>query len=98
MIHDVISAEYVDGHRINVSFENGKSGIVDFQELIAKGGGVFRKLEDLDFFLKFEINREWGVITWGEEVDVAPETLYALATGEPLPQWIRSESSIKENV
>jgi hypothetical protein len=30
-----------------------------------------------------------GILTWGEgEIDIAPETVYHLATGLPLPEWM----------
>ncbi len=29
-----------------------------------------------------------GTILWGREIDIAPETLYAEATGSPLPEWM----------
>ena len=81
MYFDVTDVSYVGDYRLEITFDNGKSGIVDFQKYIQKGG-VFAKLENLDFFKKFRINRELGVLTWGEEVDVAPETFYAkLAEG-----------------
>jgi len=37
------------------------------------------------------VNKELGVLTWGDEVDVAPETLYAEATGSGLPAWMDPE-------
>ena len=45
-----------------------------------------------EFFRKFSVNEELGVLTWENEVDIAPETLYAEATGEPLPQWMTNET------
>jgi hypothetical protein len=35
------------------------------------------------------------VITWGEEIDVAPEVLYSEATQKPLPHWMEEESGIR---
>ncbi len=37
------------------------------------------------------MNEELGTLTWGDEVDVAPETLYAEATGSGLPSWMESD-------
>jgi hypothetical protein len=37
---------------------------------------------------RFEINKELGVLSWQNEVDIAPETLYAETTGSPLPDWM----------
>ena len=95
MYHDVISAKYLDGYRIQVTFEDGKSGIVDFQKYLQQGG-VFSKLRDLDYFKKFEINTELGTITWDNQIDIAPETLYGDATGTPLPDWMESESEVRK--
>ena len=95
MSYDVTDVTYVGDYRLEITFENGKSGIVDFQKYIQKGG-VFARLEDLDFFKQFTLNRELGVITWGGEVDLAPETLYAEATGEPLPGWMTDTGDEKK--
>ena len=90
MSYDVVSAEYVGDYKLRLSFANGKAGIVDFAGFIEKGG-IFRKLADLKNFKKFEINHELGVITWDNEIDIAPETLYCEATQEALPQWVEKE-------
>ncbi|MBD3317522.1 MAG: DUF2442 domain-containing protein [Chitinivibrionales bacterium] len=87
MLYDVVSAEYKGDYSILLTFENGKSGIVDFEQFIKKGG-VFEKLRDLTFFQQFSINKELGILYWNSNVDVAPEVLYSQATGEPLPDWM----------
>jgi hypothetical protein len=75
-----VSAKYLDGHRLEITFEDGKSGIVDFQKYIRKGG-VFQRLADVKFFKQFHINADFGVICWGDDVDIAPESLYQEAVG-----------------
>ncbi len=89
MLHDVVSATLVSECRIELVFEDGKRGVVDFSQYLDRGG-VFERLKDLDFFRSFTVDRELGVITWGGEIDIAPETLYAEATGSPLPTWMES--------
>jgi len=38
------------------------------------------------------------VLTWGdEEVDIAPETLYAEATNTPLPEWMTQQQGSSTN-
>jgi hypothetical protein len=95
MYIDIISARYVSGYRIELTFENGRSGVADFTKFISKGG-IFSRLSDFDFFKSFRVNQELGVITWGDEIDLAPETLYSEATGEPLPQWMQEESEMRK--
>ena len=87
---DVISAHYIDDYKIEVTFENGRSGIIDFLPYIEKGG-IFSKLKALDEFKRFEVNSDLGVLTWNNEIDIAPETLYADATGDPLPDWMQTD-------
>jgi len=86
-MQDVVSAVYKGDYRIEVTFEDGKKGIVDFTKYLEKGG-VFERLKDKDFFASFEVNQELGTLSWQNEIDVAPETLYADATGAPLPEWM----------
>ena len=90
MLKDVISANYKGGYKIEVTFEDGATGVVDFSKYLSKGG-VFEKFKDVEFFKNFKINEELGVLTWEDEVDIAPETLYAEATNTPLPSWMDSK-------
>lgn len=87
MIHDVISAIYKDDYKIEIEFDDGKKGIMDFSKYLNKGG-VFERFRDMEFFRHFEVNPELGVLSWQNEIDIAPETLYAEATGSPLPDWM----------
>lgn len=88
MLMDVVSAVYKGGYKIGVTFEDGVKGIVDFSKYL-NHGGVFEKFSDIEFFKNFSINKELGVLAWGDdEVDIAPETLYAEATNSPLPDWM----------
>ncbi len=86
MIYDVISAVYREGYKIEVGFDDGKKGVIDFAKYLRRGG-IFERFKDMDYFRSFTINRELGVLTWQNEIDIAPETLYAEATGRPLPDW-----------
>ena len=87
MVPDVISGKYIDEYKIELCFDNGKKGVVDFSKYL-KSGGVFERFMDIEFFKNFTINEELGVITWQNELDVSPETLYAEATHTSLPSWI----------
>ena len=94
MFHDVVAAQYRGDYKIELKFDDGTRGVVDFSRFL-KRGGVFARFKDLAFFKDFTVNPDLGVLTWGEEgeeVDVSPETLYAEATGTPLPAWMTSEN------
>ena len=50
--------------------------------------GVFKQFRDLTFFREFCVDEELGTLTWDDEIDIAPETLYTEATGARLPNWM----------
>jgi len=87
MAPDVVSATHNGKYRLEIVFEDGKTGVVDFEKYINEGG-VFAKLRDLNAFLSFFINRDLGILAWPDDIDIAPEILYSEATGEPLPPWM----------
>ncbi len=87
MTPDVINAKYLHDYKLTLIFDDGKSGIVDFSRYL-KVGGVFERFKDIEFFKNFKVNPELGIITWQDEIDVSPETLYSEATRSPLPEWI----------
>jgi hypothetical protein len=87
MLHDIVSASYKGGYRIELTFDNGERGVVDFSPYLRRGG-VFKRFRDVSFFRAFRVNPKLGTLSWADEIDVAPETLYAQATGAPLPAWM----------
>jgi len=89
MYHDVVSVKCLDDFRLELTFDDGKSGVLDCKPIIAKGG-VFAKLRDPRVFEKAQVNEELGVVTWDNDVDIAPETAYSRATGVPLPEWMET--------
>jgi len=89
MIRDLVDAVYRGDYRIELEFEDGQRGVVDFRKYVEKGG-VFERLKDVEFFRGFSVNGELGTLTWADEIDIAPETLYAEATGSALPDWMES--------
>jgi glucose-6-phosphate isomerase len=91
MYWDILSAEHVGGYRIRVCFSDGESGVFDMEYLINKGG-VFAALRDMDAFNAFLIDPEWHVLSWQDgRIDVAPETVYAKATGKAVLSRVAEE-------
>jgi len=95
MYHDVISVKCLDDFRLELTFDDGKSGVVDCKPIITKGG-VFARLRDPNVFKRAKVNEELGVVTWDDEVDIAPETAYSLATGAPFPDWMDTDEQARE--
>jgi hypothetical protein len=93
MIYSIVSATFLRDYKIEIEFDDGKKGIMDFSKYVARGG-VFERFRDKKFFRRFEINKELGVLSWQNEIDIAPETLYAETTGSPLPEWMENQENI----
>ncbi len=74
MLLDVISAEYVGDFKIKVTFEDGKTGVIDLSSSTKEG--VFTELADIKYFKKFYVNKDIGTICWPNGQDIAPEKLY----------------------
>jgi hypothetical protein len=89
MIHSVVSATYTGDYKIELEFDDAKKGIMDFSRFLTRGG-VFERFHDINYFRQFEVNKELGVLIWPNEVDIAPEILYAEATGSQLPDWMEN--------
>lgn len=73
----VVRAEYRGGYRIEIGFNDGVSGTVDFRSWLE--GPVFELLKDQAYFARFFI--EGGTVAWPNGADIAPETLYERARG-----------------
>jgi hypothetical protein len=90
VIHDILTATYRGDYRNELEFDDGQRGVVDFSTYLGRGG-VFERFKDVEFFRSFSVNEELGILTWDGEIDLAPETLYATATGRGLPAWMEPE-------
>lgn len=93
MYHDVVNIKCLDDFKLELTFDDGKSGILDCKPIIEKGG-IFSALSDPNVFKKVEIHKDLGVITWNDEIDIAPETAYSLATNTPLPEWMEKSELV----
>ena len=82
MYFDITEAQYIEHYRIQLKFEDGSTGTVDLTAYLEEDT-VFQAFVDMEYFKYFAV--EYGTLVWGKgEVDIAPETLYSLATGKPV--------------
>ncbi|HZL98868.1 MAG TPA: DUF2442 domain-containing protein [Planctomycetota bacterium] len=71
------SARYLDGYRIELTFEDGKRGVLDLKDEL--WGQVFEPLKDVELFKSFKLDNEMDTIVWPTGTDLAPEFLYERA-------------------
>lgn len=90
MFHLAKKVRIIEGYRLEVEFDTGETGEVDLSDLPGEDG-VFAPLTDLKFFQKVFVHPELGVLTWPNGADIAPETIYSMATGKPLPEWMEPD-------
>jgi hypothetical protein len=70
---EVVFAEYLDGYRIHVAFNNGQEGDVDLKD--ALWGPMFEPLRDMAAFRRFRVSDVLHSIQWENNADLAPEGL-----------------------
>lgn len=85
MLVDVVSARPLKGHRLEIEFEDGVSGVVDVKELV-DFTGVFEPLRDEEQFSRVGVNKELGVVCWPNGADLDSDVLYSLITKQPISE------------
>ncbi|HHT9138957.1 MAG TPA: DUF2442 domain-containing protein [Candidatus Wunengus sp. YC60] len=63
-----------------------------YRNILIRGG--VNRFSDIDYFKQVYVNSEIGTLCWPDGVDIAPETLYSMATNKPLPNWMKIETEI----
>jgi hypothetical protein len=80
MILHVTKAKYLEDYRIEVSFNDGKTGTADLSQSLT--GSVFDTLKDIGIFSQLKVDKELDTIVWPNGADLAPEYLYFQAFKE----------------
>jgi hypothetical protein len=70
---------------LELTFNDGAVGVVDFEGWLVGRGGVMEPLADRTFFQQVSIDEVGGTIQWPNGVDLCPDVLYSRATGIPIP-------------
>ena len=86
MLKDVVAVKPLNACQLHLYFEDGINGVVDVATLV-KFQGVFAPLEDPAYFQLVHVNPELGTVVWPNGADLDPDVLYALVSGDPLPDF-----------
>jgi hypothetical protein len=89
---EVTEVRYLNRYRIQLRFEDGSAGVADLSGY-PNQNNVFRAFLDLEYFKRFRV--QYGTLIWRNgEVDIAPETLYSLATNKPVTYRMIKSSAV----
>lgn len=73
MFLEIIKAEYIEGYRLRVVFNDGTIKEMDFADIVWKYP-VFKPLRDVDAFKRFNVT---DTLEWiNGAIDIAPEYVY----------------------
>jgi len=95
MFIEVVKAEYLDGYRVKLLFNNGETKVVDLAQSL--NGSVFAPLKDIDFFKNFSIkfytieweNFEQRIYVFSNEIEIIHcITISAFRSSHKCPEQI----------
>ena len=75
----VTSAKPLSGYRVDVEFDDGEQGVVDFSDYA--GIGVFEAWLKQGFFERVSISED-GALVWPGGLDLCPDAVYMRLTGK----------------
>jgi len=78
MILHVVRAEYLDGFRVRLWFNDDTHGVADLSD--ALNGPIFEPLKSIDYFKQFRL--EGHTLAWDNGADFAPEYLRELVRAQ----------------
>lgn len=74
MLHTVKKVEYLEGYKLKLKFDDGKTKIIDFEKRLKKAKNLLVQLKDVDYFKK--VKTDGVTLIWPNGVDFCPDTLY----------------------
>ena len=75
----LIDAKPLPAYRLELTFDNDESGVVDLSSLV--GRGVFVAWEQPGVFENVAVTQT-GAVEWPGEIDLCPDALYLQMTGK----------------
>jgi hypothetical protein len=78
-MHRITKVKVLDGYRVELTFDDGVSGVADLADLAGKG--VFAVWNDRRVFEHVRIGSS-GELVWGKDIDLCPDALYLKVTGK----------------
>jgi hypothetical protein len=77
MIYEPVEIKPLENYKIWIKYSNGVQGEVDLSDMVDRG--VFTVWNNYSEFKKVHIGGH-GAITWNEEIDLCPDSIYLKLT------------------
>ena len=71
-------AEYLEGHKLKLLFNDNKTKIVDLEKEL--WGPLYEPLKDIEYFKKVSVDDDFITIQWPNGADFSPNFLYRIGT------------------
>ncbi len=94
MKDDVLIVKALPEFRLEIKFIDGAMGIADLRSIVERHP-AYVSLQDPTVFARVFVHPELKAVCWPGGIDIAPETLRHLATGEPYPSWMEAGSHVR---
>ena len=97
MVHSVTKAEYLEGYKIKLTFNDKIVKIIDFEDRLKDAKNMFLPLKNINYFKK--VKTDGTTIVWPNGLDLCPDVLYEKGTevkakkSSPRKQITRKTSS-----
>lgn len=95
MINQLIDIKAVKKYSIWLKYADGIEGTIDLSHLAHRG--VFNVWEEGDSFFKVRIDDETGAISWENEIELCPVSLYQRIKGNYPPTLNEPEAPYASN-
>lgn len=69
-------AEYLEGHKLKILFNNNKTKIVDLEKELL--GPLYEPLKDVEYFKRVSVDEDFITIQWPNGADFSPNFLYKI--------------------
>jgi hypothetical protein len=91
----IVSAEPLSDCRLQVTFNDGVSGIFPVEP--RRRGGVFLELLDMKIFNAVTINPDFGCVEWPGGIDLCPDAMHQIMTGSKSKMETHSNVVLRED-
>ena len=74
MLHTIKDVKYIDGYKLSLTFNDGKTKLVDFEQRLQNPKNMFLPLKDVEYFKRVHLD---GItLVWPNGLDLCPDSLY----------------------